>query len=1734
MELRVWIGGASLLLVAGLGPEFVVAAPIEKTGNCPTLTRSSTYNGQTVSIQAPTWGGTNGDRPSQALLAQGEIQNPLTPQQSINCAVVPSGLKPQIVASELTPGPAGAPLAYLMHFTFDERGRVWAIDSRDYPYTHNSTATTFANPPTGTGRYTSGASRIVILEDTNGDGAMNNFKVFYTGLAIPTSIEVVHGGVIVSVPPYIVFIPNLDGTDVAGTPQVLVSGMGSTGADFDSHGQPNSLTMGLDNWIYGHTGYNGCGGTGVSISGGIRTGSCGNGNIYRFKHTAIGSDTTLFEVIGTGGPANAHGIGQMEDGQWFKSGATCASHSNHQVRQGVDAQSILVGNPSCNTNNAGDGHVYYPVTDDAYYWEGSNTATRGGFRVSTSTATTGHDFYTSRLLPQKYWNRFAFVCDGSTKLCNQDSLVLNGSSWSAIRMPGPARSNIFASTDAWTAPLKARTGPDGGLWVLDWYNYLFLHNPATPATNRAYRHPLRAKSRTRLYRIIPANGATEPVLDLSTANLTELVQTFWNPNFGWRLHAQRLLITRSHTGAEREALLNTLEDILLNNRHVDAVGINGPVLHALWTLEGMKEFRANPARWDPVLRQLLLHPAWTVRRNVPLAMPATAASYASLRDQCAVNDMHAHVRVQALQNLTRIPASGSTIQSLSGLRSDAHITAAYNAAGTGKVTSTSGSVRPGSCPAYHGTTADSTAWPIAVLASPPDAPTGTFGIPGNAQVAVSWTAPLNNGGAPITGYTATASPGGAACQSPNGTTTTCTVTGLANGTAYTFTVTATNVAGTSPPSVSSSAVTPRTVPGAPGNVSGAPGNGNVLVTWTAPASDGGGVITEYVVTASPGEATCQWNGGPLQCTVTGLTNGTAYTFAVVATNVIGSGEPSQGSGSVTPRTTPGAPANVVATPGNAQAVITWDTPASDGGGTITAYTVTASPGGATCQWTEGPLSCTVTGLANGTAHTFTVTATNDAGTGPASNASAPVVPLGPPGAPTSVARVTGDASVTVSWNPPDLDGGSPITGYTVTAAPGGATCQWTEGPLTCIVTGLTNGTAYTFAVTATNIFGTGSPSNPTPPISPRTVPDAPTAVVAVAGNAEATVSWEAPAFNGGAPVTGYIAAAAPGGGSCITTTALSCVITGLIAETAYTFTVRALNSAGLGAPSEPSGTVIPLAPEGAPGPPGTVSGMPGDGSVTVTWNAPDDQGSSPVTEYTVIASPDGATCTTNDPETRTCIVAGLVNGISYTFTVRAGNAAGTGQASPASAAVVPRTVPGAPHSVTGAPGNGNVTISWSPPEDSGGATITSYLVAASPGNAQCTTGGDSTQCDITGLANGTPYTFTVTASNIAGASQPSSPSAPVAPRTLPGAPYGVIAIPGNAQVVVSWTAPASDGGAAITAYTVTTPAGGQTCTWTEGPLSCTVTGLTNGMSYIFTVTAANAAGAGPASVPSVHVIPNARPSVSYGGARTFTQNTGIEEWLPTSTGGPVTEYSAGAALPPGLALNPATGSITGTPTTPAPATAYVIVGTGPGGVDTAFLNITVHPAAPAGLAYSPDTVLFTRDSAIASLVPSVVGSVASWAITPALPAGLAFDTTTGIIAGIPAQATPPTLYTVTASNPGGFATTHVRIEVTIPASIAPRPLVFRVTGRQREYAFRIPAGEPSAEITMTIVDIHGRAVWSATVRPGTHAPTEISWDGRTSTGGHVSAGLYVVHVTQLRDGKRIRHTQRAISLGHGR
>ncbi len=272
------------------------------------------------------------------------------------------------------------------------------------------------------------------------------------------------------------------------------------------------------------------------------------------------------------------------------------------------------------------------------------------------------------------------------------------------------------------------------------------------------------------------------------------------------------------------------------------------------------------------------------------------------------------------------------------------------------------------------------AYTVHVTAIAPAAPTGASATAGDTQASVSFAAPTNTGGAPISSYTVTSSPGG---FTATGSASPITVTGLTNGTAYTFTVTATNTAGTGPASTPSNAVTPK---------------GAQTITFNNPGTQNFGTTPTLSATASSGLTPSFSSQTTGVCTIT---SGGALTFLSAGTCTISADQAGDGAYLAAPTVTqsftvaavvPGAPTIGAASAGDAQATVSFAAPASNGGATITGYTVTSNPGGITGTGAASPI--VVTGLTNGTAYTFTVTATNSAGTGSASAASNSVTPLG--------------------------------------------------------------------------------------------------------------------------------------------------------------------------------------------------------------------------------------------------------------------------------------------------------------------------------------------------------------------------------------------------------------------------------------------------------------------------------------------------------------------------------------------------------------------------------------------------------------------------------------------------------------------------------------------------------------------------------------------------------------------
>lgn len=393
----------------------------------------------------------------------------------------------------------------------------------------------------------------------------------------------------------------------------------------------------------------------------------------------------------------------------------------------------------------------------------------------------------------------------------------------------------------------------------------------------------------------------------------------------------------------------------------------------------------------------------------------------------------------------------------------------------------------------------------------PDAPSPPTGVIGSRKVNLSWNVPANNG-APIDYYTVRSSEG-RTIQCP---TNACVFDGLTNGTDYTFTVTAHNVAGDGKESAPSPTYRPDIKPEIPSAPTAKFGDKQITLTWMPPKNEGT-PISMYTVQISPAPAS-----GPLtqqvpaagtgqqSYTWTGLTNGTAYTFRIKATNESGTTDLGPASA---PEIPAGVPLNLTAPTtqwGDRYVNVSWTAP-NRNGADVTAYEIQVQSGGSVVQTipvadATNP-SWKVTGLSNGTAYQFRFRAQNKAGWSDFSPLSAPTTPAAPPNQVASVQTTPGDRIATVAFTDP-ANNGAAITSYRYTVNGGAPTTLAANKQ----IGGLTNGTNYSITVQACNVAGCGSPS-PSASVNPYGAPGTPGISASVSGTT-ITWNWNVPNTNG--------------------------------------------------------------------------------------------------------------------------------------------------------------------------------------------------------------------------------------------------------------------------------------------------------------------------------------------------------------------------------------------------------------------------------------------------------------------------------------------------------------------------------------------------------------------------------------------------------------------------------------------
>ncbi|MDX1946801.1 MAG: hypothetical protein SFU86_15475 [Pirellulaceae bacterium] len=497
----------------------------------------------------------------------------LTPQQAIAKMQVPAGFKVELVASE-------PDIVNPVALTIDERGRFWITESLEYPRKQPGP----------------GQDRVKLLEDTDGDGRADKFTVFAQGLNIPSGIAVGYCGVWVANAPDILFYPDDDGDGKAdGPPQTVVTGFGRT----DTHELPNSLTWGPDGYLYGLNG----------VFNHSHVKYAKENPHYTPDHPGWQFTCALFRIhprtrefqVFCEGTSNPWGVAIDSEGSFFIS-ACVIDHLWHLTETGYYHR---------------QGGPYPPFT-----WKIESIVKHKHQKA----AYCGIHYFDSDAFPPEYRNKL-YMGNIHGGCINSDELTRDGSTYFAKPKP-----DFLTANDAWFMPVVQKTGPDGSLYILDWYDRYHCYQDANRDPNGLDR------LKGRLYRVRYQDTPRASGIDLAQESDDQLMARLGGGNDFLRASAQRLLTERTIAGGPKgDKTRATLQALAFTES-----APRQQRLHALWTV-------LSGSSIDPVFHAQVLSAsdptvrAWGVRAAGNLAKLDPA-----LRDKIAAlaNDPAPDVKLQ--------------------------------------------------------------------------------------------------------------------------------------------------------------------------------------------------------------------------------------------------------------------------------------------------------------------------------------------------------------------------------------------------------------------------------------------------------------------------------------------------------------------------------------------------------------------------------------------------------------------------------------------------------------------------------------------------------------------------------------------------------------------------------------------------------------------------------------------------------------------------------------------------------------------------------------------------------------------------------------------------------------------------------------------------------------------------------------------------------------------------------
>lgn len=426
----------------------------------------------------------------------------------------------------------------IMSLDWDPQGRLWVVETPEYPGGRDVNKNDFkaywnraqdpANFPVNGKQPRKPKDRISILTDTDGDGVMDKKVVFADGLELPTSLVFYKDGVIVSQAPDILWIRDTDGDGKADKIETLFTGWGT----FDTHAVVNNLRWGPDGWVYGTVGY-----TRGHLKSGDGKKDFGDfsAGVYRFR-----PDGSAIEQIAAEG-CNTWGCEVAPDGEIVFTTATCGEPICHVVIPEKFLARGSVGGMKSYLNIIEENKIYPPFQEKRQPYVQIDW-------VGAWTAAAGATIYDGGAWPAKWApdDRYSFFMSEATMhLFHHEFLDPKGATYQGRKEESRKETEFFTGgDDYWFRPIHSRVGPDGALYVVDFYNQIAVHNdtrgPAHGARNAATR-PDRDHHFTRLWRIQHKEAKALPAYQLDAKNPAGLVKALEHPN-GWvRLTANRLL-----------------------------------------------------------------------------------------------------------------------------------------------------------------------------------------------------------------------------------------------------------------------------------------------------------------------------------------------------------------------------------------------------------------------------------------------------------------------------------------------------------------------------------------------------------------------------------------------------------------------------------------------------------------------------------------------------------------------------------------------------------------------------------------------------------------------------------------------------------------------------------------------------------------------------------------------------------------------------------------------------------------------------------------------------------------------------------------------------------------------------------------------------------------------------------------------------------------------------------------